>query len=479
MLAIEITRNDFNDTLHSSKVLKVSPSPEKIELVSLYRKKYGLLLGQPNSCSTFLLRMHYEYNLRAVGIDSTHFPYLTFGNCMGLDCISPGAEVEFLKECLQSINATVTINPARLENGSADITLRTINQEHPRQKQVDFTMPIGNLYYGYFVKESTHVEVGDYLGDAFSETALLLVVTAGLTVSCLLHLFTKLLTKNPSSILSFTSFAFAGFFKNSQLNPEPISSRIIVLLWLLFSFALTEYYKAKLSSILLLTHYSGALFDNLDKAMDAMEYHGWKMVVNNSRSLFHCNGAQCTRLHELQKRSLVLVYSTNTSLEEAAEVDHQFGFGSLQSDIAPHEKTLLDSTKRILFVRDQLLTPLYRSYAVRKKMPLLLEKLNRAIARTRDGFSAIRRRYREPFQRYVNKHFQENPNVLTLAHLKALFDWTGPLLLFSFVVLLGEILHCRYSQRFLNWARRSKTSLDFSPSEEMHNSIELTRFSSY
>ncbi|VDK60720.1 unnamed protein product [Cylicostephanus goldi] len=58
----------------------------------------------------------------------------------------------------------------QLENGSADITLRTINQEHPRQEQVDFTVPIGILYHGYFVKESTHVEVGDYLGDAFFGT---------------------------------------------------------------------------------------------------------------------------------------------------------------------------------------------------------------------------------------------------------------------------------------------------------------------
>ncbi|VDK85680.1 unnamed protein product [Cylicostephanus goldi] len=124
--------------------------------------------------------MQYEYNLTAVGL-TPRFPYISLGNCMGLDCKKPGAEVEFLMKCLQSINASMTVNQAPMEysdmltmefilkafhicnrsplqiaNGSADITLGTVWQ-----------MPIGVVYIGYVIKESTQLEVGDYIADAF------------------------------------------------------------------------------------------------------------------------------------------------------------------------------------------------------------------------------------------------------------------------------------------------------------------------
>ncbi|CAJ0605296.1 unnamed protein product [Cylicocyclus nassatus] len=105
--------------------------------------------------------MQYEYNVTAVGLTS-RFPYVSPGNCMGLDCRKPGAEVEFLMNCLQSINATITI-----ANGSADITLGTVFQNNLRYEKVDFTVPIGAVYLGYVIKESTQIEVGDYIADAF------------------------------------------------------------------------------------------------------------------------------------------------------------------------------------------------------------------------------------------------------------------------------------------------------------------------
>ncbi|CAJ0605295.1 unnamed protein product [Cylicocyclus nassatus] len=198
---------------------------------------------------------------------------------------------------------------------------------------------------------------------------MLLVIIAGFTVSCLLHLFTKLLTKNSSSIFGFfVEFAVAGYFKNSNFDPkEPFCSRILVCAWLLFIFTLTEYYGARLRSVLSLTQYRGALFTNLDEAMDAMEYHGWKMVFEDKdySPLLYCYGAQCARMRELQKRSLLL-YVKNVSLEEVSETDHHFGFGGKSSDRVPHKETVLDDSKRILFVRDRLITPMHQSYAVSK-----------------------------------------------------------------------------------------------------------------
>ncbi|VDK57702.1 unnamed protein product [Cylicostephanus goldi] len=92
--------------------------------------------------------MQYEYNLMGVGVMS-RFPYVSLGSCMGLDCSKPGAE---------------------LANGSADISIKTINQEIPRQEQVDFTVATGIVYLGYYIKENTQVEVGDYLAGAFPGT---------------------------------------------------------------------------------------------------------------------------------------------------------------------------------------------------------------------------------------------------------------------------------------------------------------------
>ncbi|CAJ0605294.1 unnamed protein product [Cylicocyclus nassatus] len=432
--------------------------------------------------------MQYEYNLTGVGVMS-RFPYVSLGNCMGLNCKNPGAEVEFLMTCLQLINATITINPTLVEhkhvlqmlaNGSADISIKTINQEIPRQEQVDFTVPTGIVYLGYYIKENTKVEVGDYLAGAFPGTVVLMVAAASLIVSCLLHFFAKVLRKNSSSVGDYEYFALAGLLRNSNFNQKPVCSRLLVAVWLLFSFMLTEYYNAKLRSLLMTTHYRGAFFTNLDEAMDAMEYQGWKMVINTTdySPLSYCHSSQCGRLRKLYKRNLVLEYINNVSLEVAAEADRQFGFGGLQGDLVPHERSVLNEAKRILFVRDQLITPAHRSYAVRKNMSVLLDKLNQIIAYTFNGLPTIRSRYTRPYQPYVNKHFQENANVLTISHITILFEWTGGLLSTAFACFIGEIICFRYFSSFLQWIRRTQhRNVLGSASGNVQNSIELTHFS--
>ncbi|CAJ0607811.1 unnamed protein product [Cylicocyclus nassatus] len=80
------------------------------------------------------------------------------------------SKVDFLRRCLQMINATMTINPTMIENGSADISLYAFLQKHPREEKVAFTHPFDVAYLGYFIKENTEIKVGDYLSDAFDPT---------------------------------------------------------------------------------------------------------------------------------------------------------------------------------------------------------------------------------------------------------------------------------------------------------------------
>ncbi|VDN21581.1 unnamed protein product [Cylicostephanus goldi] len=41
--------------------------------------------------------MHIDYNLRAVGVTPNRFPYVSVGDCMGLDCKRPGVQVIYCK----------------------------------------------------------------------------------------------------------------------------------------------------------------------------------------------------------------------------------------------------------------------------------------------------------------------------------------------------------------------------------------------
>ncbi|VDK59106.1 unnamed protein product [Cylicostephanus goldi] len=89
--------------------------------------------------------MSFAYNLRAVGVKPHNFPYVSLGDCMGLDCEHPGVQVEFLRWCLQSFNATMTVNPtlmndddvvSMLGNGSADISLYALSHQESRLDKV-------------------------------------------------------------------------------------------------------------------------------------------------------------------------------------------------------------------------------------------------------------------------------------------------------------------------------------------------------
>ncbi|CAJ0607798.1 unnamed protein product [Cylicocyclus nassatus] len=310
---------------------------------------------------------------------------------------------------------------------------------------------------------------------------MVMVLVIGFMVSSLLHLFMRMLTNDSSPLLNFAFFSVAGFLKNSNFDPKgPFCSRILTCAWLLFTFLVTEHFGARLRSVLLLTHYRGAPFENLDEAMDAIEYQlGWKMFYNDTfySPLSYCYVAQCTRLRKLYKRSLVLKY--NVSLETVAENDHYFGFGSMLMVAAPHKWNVINDAKRILFIRDTVISPFHVSYAVSKDMSASLrQKLNMAIAKTIGGYSTLHSRYRRPYDKYVNKHFQQNANVLLLNQLVVLFRWTGKLLLFSLVCLLGEVAYFRYGQLLLRWFQKAQHRFGFRPAfEETRDNIELTHFS--
>lgn len=46
--------------------------------------------------------------------------------------------------------------------------------------------------------------------------------------------------------------------------------------------------------------------------------------------------------------------------------ERQFVFSALAYDLAPHSKSLVDDRRRLLFIRDELITPKYLAFAVRK-----------------------------------------------------------------------------------------------------------------
>lgn len=45
---------------------------------------------------------------------------------------------------------------------------------------------------------------------------------------------------------------------------------------------------------------------------------------------------------------------------------NHFAFGALPKDLGPHRKSLVNERKRILFVRDELISPMYLAFALRK-----------------------------------------------------------------------------------------------------------------
>ncbi|VDM84969.1 unnamed protein product [Strongylus vulgaris] len=73
--------------------------------------------------------MSFKYNLTAVGV-RTDFPYVLLDEkCLKLQCLYPGAEVEFLRHNLKMINATVTLVPTKM-NADEMIDMRNIEKAY-------------------------------------------------------------------------------------------------------------------------------------------------------------------------------------------------------------------------------------------------------------------------------------------------------------------------------------------------------------
>ncbi|EYB99235.1 hypothetical protein Y032_0124g1236 [Ancylostoma ceylanicum] len=146
------------------------------------------------------------------------------------------------------------------------------------------------------------------------------------------------------------------------------------------------------------------------------------------------------------RRSLIQELEVSLLIPVLATKDHHFVFSALPKDLAPHRKSLIDDYNRILFVRDELITPEYLAFAVRKGMPKLLEKLNQAIAIMSNSFATIRGRYQNPYEKYADKQFYKRQTALTMPHFQVVFHFGWKCILLTFIVFIGEIVYHRHGQ---------------------------------
>ncbi|ETN85172.1 hypothetical protein NECAME_16889 [Necator americanus] len=162
--------------------------------------------------------MYFKYNLTAVGVRDD-FPYVNFRrNCIRMDCPNPGAEVEFLRYCLQTINATAVLIPQYLRsdemidmlaNGTADITLIPLLQKRERM-----------------------------------EKALSILILTSLAVATLLYIYSKLFYNNRMPLLESITVTFSGLLRQCHLNLNgPICVSILACSWLWFTFVITAHYE--------------------------------------------------------------------------------------------------------------------------------------------------------------------------------------------------------------------------------------------
>ncbi|EPB78311.1 hypothetical protein ANCCEY_02613 [Ancylostoma ceylanicum] len=344
-----------------------------------YAIPYEQYVENPREKEHIILKfahMPFKYNLTAVGL-RYDFPYVNLGHgCMTLDCPYPGAEVEFLRQSLRMANATATLVPRemnademidmvlafdQLGNGTADISIFALIQKKDRMEKVRFTTPIGFIYTGYFVREVAQIEVADYI---------------------------------------MTSFRIP----------------------------------AKLRSVLTLTRYRGTIFTNLDEAMDAMEYHGWKMIIQRGEKEVEYNthayrfqpgspnassmSATGSGNKKARTASLNMVEERFADVDSLLSQDRMFVFSALAYDLAPHSKSLVDDRRRLLFIRDELITPKYLAFAVR-------------------NFETIRGRYQKPYDEYVDIQSLQQETSLSLAHFHVLLDVALKAYLVTFSVFVG------------------------------------------
>ncbi|VDK42375.1 unnamed protein product [Cylicostephanus goldi] len=140
--------------------------------------------------------MAYKYYLTAVDVlDSPfampricaglHCPYPTANvsastdpfKCAMKNCPQPRADVHLMLILLRLINATADVIPtpktfdeavSMVHNGTADITLKHVFQEKKHRGKVDFTSTVRTFYTGYVVKETTEIEVVNYILKSFT-----------------------------------------------------------------------------------------------------------------------------------------------------------------------------------------------------------------------------------------------------------------------------------------------------------------------
>ncbi|KAL6736637.1 hypothetical protein Aduo_006964 [Ancylostoma duodenale] len=388
------------------------------------------------------------------------------------------------------VNATASLVPREMNadelvdmlgNGTADISIFALIQKKERMEKVDFTTPIGFIYTGYFIREIAQIEVADYIMTSFRIPAFSILLLTSLTVAMLLFFYTKVFGSCQHSLSRWLMITFEGLLKQFELDLRgPICVRILACAWLWFCFTIIVHYEAKLRSVLTLTRYRGTIFTNLDEAMDAMEYHGWKMIIQRGgySPFWYCRPVQCARLQKLQKRGMVEEHFAD--VDSLLSQERQFVFSALAYDLAPNSKSLVDDRRRLLFIRDDLITPKYLAFAVRKGMPNLLKELNEAIALTFNSFETIRGRYQKPYDEYVDIQSLQQQMSLSLPHFHVLLDVALRAYLVALSVLVGEIIYFRHGQLLLDRINEACRKFFFTapfPSEHNEESFELASLS--
>ncbi|EGT59934.1 hypothetical protein CAEBREN_32353 [Caenorhabditis brenneri] len=253
-------------------------------------------------------------DLRAIGYQ-TDVPYVALSNyCWSFSCPKPGAEVEFLDLTFQVMNSTGTIIQidADIEqsidmvgNGSADITLVTARQTLDRMKKVDFTTPIGFVYYGYLVREIPEIAVADYIMRLFDYDTLAILISFGLIIGTLVYLYTWIFDKRIRSLWDWLMISCSGIVRQFMFKiSSPICALVLIGFWLWCCQVIITYYEAKLKSFLLLSHHRGTIFNTLDGVLEAAEHKGWTLVVQERgyTPYLWCNPEQCKRLDRLKSK---------------------------------------------------------------------------------------------------------------------------------------------------------------------------------
>ncbi|CAI5442766.1 unnamed protein product [Caenorhabditis angaria] len=393
-------------------------------------------------------------NLRAVGYQ-TDEPYVKLSSaCWDFSCPNPGAEIEFLEMTLELMNATATIiqidadidlSIQMVANGSADLTLVSARQTLERMKLVDFTTPIGFVYYGYLLRENPEITVADYIASIFDLDTLISLILFALLVGSLIFLYTWIFDLRTRSLFDWLIVTAAGLIRQFSFKiSNPICALVIVGVWLWCCQIIVTYYEAKLKSFLLLAHHRGSFFDTLDGALDAVENRGWTMIIQDRgyTPYLWCNPEQCKRLDRL-KSSIINIKSDEDLLDYLSKGNY-FSFSALSSDMADTSISYYSYKNKILFVRDKLMAPEYLAYAVSKRIKGLREQFNRAVAITTDGYGTIRSRYMESFPNYFSTTEQnQNAYQLETSHFLQLYKFCLIAYGVGVIFLLAEILFIR------------------------------------